>query len=65
MLALTRRTGEGVTMAIPGIGRVRVLILKLSGNYIRLGFDAPPEIVIFRDEIQEQIDRDQSGSASE
>ena len=51
MLALTRRPGEGVTMTIPGFGRIRITVLRLQGSYIRLGFDAPPEIVSLRDGI--------------
>ena len=52
MLILTRRIGE--TLVIDG--HIFVRILGVKGNQIRLGIDAPPEIPVHRQEIQDKID---------
>jgi len=51
MLVLTRRLGEGITI---GSG-IRVVILGIRGNQVRLGIDAPPQTEIYRDEIYAKI----------
>ena len=51
MLVLTRRLGEGITI---GSG-IRVVILGIRGNQVRLGIEAPPETEIYRDEIYAKI----------
>jgi carbon storage regulator len=43
--------GEGITI---GTG-IRVVILGVRGNQVRLGIDAPPETEIYRDEIYAKI----------
>ena len=54
MLKLTRKIGERVTIRTP-TGDIRVTTLASNGNQIKLGFDAPKEITIHRDEIWERI----------
>jgi carbon storage regulator len=51
MLVLTRKLGEGITI---GNG-IRVMILGIRGNQVRLGIDAPPQTEIYRDEIYAKI----------
>jgi len=51
MLVLTRRLGEGITI---GSG-IRVVILGIRGNQVRLGIEAPPQTEIYRDEIYAKI----------
>ena len=51
MLVLTRRLGEGITI---GSG-IRVVILGIRGNQVRLGIEAPPETEVYRDEIYAKI----------
>lgn len=47
MLVLTRKTSERIT-----IGRdVEVVVLKISGNRVRLGISAPAGISILRDDV--------------
>jgi len=50
MLILTRKPGESLY-----IGDVKVTIVEVKGNQIRVGIDAPPEIRIYREEIYVQI----------
>lgn len=49
MLVLSRRVGEVVV--IGGVGRVTVLGVKNNGD-VRIGFDFPPDVSIFREEIE-------------
>jgi len=52
-LVLSRRVGESVIID----GDIKVTILNISGNQIRIGIDAPKEVTIHRKEIQDRIDR--------
>ena len=47
MLVLTRKDGESVQI---GEG-ISVKVLAISGNRVKLGFSAPPEVAIRRKEI--------------
>ena len=47
MLVLTRRKGEAVVIA----GGIRVSVISLSHNRVRLAFEAPKDIVVDREEI--------------
>ena len=51
MLVLSRKIGEKV---IIGNG-VEVVVLKASGNTVRLGFVAPHEVSIQREEVYQRI----------
>ena len=55
MLILTRRAGESVI-----IGQdVKVTVLGVKGNQIRIGIEAPPTVAVHREEIFERIKREQ------
>ncbi|HEY0981704.1 MULTISPECIES: carbon storage regulator [unclassified Schlesneria] len=45
MLVLSRKSGGEITIA----GGIKITVLKISGNRVRLGVDAPPEMSIRRD----------------
>lgn len=47
MLILTRRKDELVMIG----HHIKVRVLDIRGNQVRLGFEAPPEVSIHRDEI--------------
>jgi len=51
MLILTRRPGESVKVG----DHVTVTVLGVKGNQVRLGFGAPREVVVHREEIYERI----------
>ena len=53
MLVLTRKVGERIV--IPGL-EVEVFVLKIVGNRVSVGVDAPAESQILRGEI---VDRQQ------
>lgn len=54
MLILKRRTQQGVTIDVNGV-KVHVTLVDLCGGWARIGFTAPPEVRIFRDEFLEPV----------
>jgi carbon storage regulator len=51
MLILTRRTGEAILID----GGVRVVVLAVDGNGVRLGIEAPSTVGIVREEVVQRI----------
>ena len=51
MLVLSRKRGEKIVI---GNG-VSVIVLEVKGDRVKLGFDAPPEVSIHREEIHTRI----------
>lgn len=51
MLILTRKPGESLYIG----DNLKVTIVEIKGNQIRVGIDAPPEFRIYREEIYLQI----------
>ncbi|NDC36630.1 MAG: carbon storage regulator [Proteobacteria bacterium] len=51
MLILTRKPGESIYI---GDG-IKVVIVEIKGNQIRVGIDAPSDVRIYREEIYLQI----------
>ncbi|OGO91404.1 MAG: carbon storage regulator [Coxiella sp. RIFCSPHIGHO2_12_FULL_42_15] len=52
MLVLTRSVGERL---IIGDGEIKLTILDVRGNQVRLGIDAPKNIAVHREEIYLRI----------
>jgi carbon storage regulator len=59
MLILTRRVGETVMIG----NDVTVTILGVKGNQVRVGINAPKNVVVHREEIYERIKREQQGDS--
>jgi len=51
MLVLTRKTGETIVVG----NSVRITIIESSSGAVRLGFEAPAEVSIYREEIYREI----------
>lgn len=51
MLILTRKAGEAIVIN----SDVKVTVLSVEGNQIRLGIDAPKEVTVHREEIHNRI----------
>ena len=51
MLVLTRKLGEAITIG----EHVRIVIVDIDGNQVKLGVEAPRSIDIYREELYEKI----------
>ncbi|KAA3617459.1 MAG: carbon storage regulator [Calditrichaeota bacterium] len=51
MLVLTRRLGESITIGED----VKLIVVEIDGNQVKLGIEAPREIEIYREELYEKI----------
>jgi carbon storage regulator len=60
MLILTRKLGESITIG----NDIKITLLESKGKQIRIGIEAPPHIVVHREEIFNLI-REQNIQASE
>ena len=47
MLVLSRREGEKISLG----GEIVLTIVRASGDRVRLGIEAPPEMLILREEL--------------
>ena len=50
MLVLNRKAGEQIIID----GCVRVKVVSVKGNTVRIGIDAPPDVVVNRSEVHER-----------
>lgn len=57
MLALTRKRLQTI---IIDDGRIRITVMEISRDFVRLGIEAPDDVEINRGEIQTQIDIERS-----
>jgi carbon storage regulator len=61
MLILTRRVGESVMIGED----VTITVLRVKGNQVRLGVNAPRTVSVQREEIFERIKHEDADSAAE
>ncbi|MGD9108813.1 MAG: carbon storage regulator CsrA [Gammaproteobacteria bacterium] len=54
MLVLSRKLGETVVID----GAIKVVVLRNQGNQVKLGFEAPKAIKVYRQEIFSKIQRE-------
>lgn len=53
MLVLSRKSGETVVID----GRIRVKVVRVEGDVVKLGIEAPHEVPVHRQEIYDEIQR--------
>jgi carbon storage regulator CsrA len=50
MLVLSRNVNEQIVIG----DNIRITVVSIRGNQVRLGFEAPPSVSIFREELRSQ-----------
>jgi len=50
MLVLSRKVNEQIIIG----DNIRMTVVSIRGNQVRLGFEAPQSVPIFRDELRQQ-----------
>ena len=53
MLVLSRKVNENIVID----GRIIVKVVRTEGNFVKLGIEAPPEVQVHRQEIYDEIQR--------
>jgi flagellar assembly factor FliW len=60
VLILTRKIGESILVG----DNIRLVVLEIRGRQIRLGIEAPPDIVVLREEIAQRLSNENLRAAS-
>lgn len=60
MLILTRRVGETIVIN----KEIKLTVLGVKGNQVRIGINAPKDVIVHREEIQEKIDQEKESDNS-
>ncbi|HZL14455.1 MAG TPA: carbon storage regulator CsrA [Verrucomicrobiae bacterium] len=53
MLILSRKLGESIVID----GTIRVQIMRVDGDVVKIGIEAPAEVPVHRQEVYEEIQR--------
>ena len=53
MLILSRKSGESIVIA----GNIRVKVMRVEGDVVKIGVDAPSSVPVHRQEVYEEIQR--------
>lgn len=51
MLILTRKSGEGINIG----DDIKITIMEIKGRQVRVGIEAPPELIVHREEIYAKV----------
>jgi len=60
MLILSRKPGETIVID----GRIRVKVIRVEGDVVKIGIDAPAEVSIHREEVYDEIQRSNKEAAT-
>ncbi|PIZ04777.1 MAG: carbon storage regulator [Gammaproteobacteria bacterium CG_4_10_14_0_8_um_filter_38_16] len=62
MLVLTRSIGERLFIQD---GLIKIQVLEVKGNQVRIGIEAPKDITIHREEVFDRINKSENSSQEE
>ena len=51
MLVLTRKTDEAIIIELPNGQQVDIIVSEVKGNQVRIGIDAPRNVIVLREEL--------------
>lgn len=57
MLILSRKRDEEIIISPGEPGEIRIMVVDIRGDVVRIGVDAPDDVTVHRREIAEQIER--------
>ena len=60
MLILSRKAGETVVID----GQIRVKVIRMEGDVVKIGIEAPAEVAIHRQEVYDEIQRSNKEAAT-
>ncbi len=60
MLVLTRKSGEGIRIG----DDIRIVVVEVKENQVKLGIEAPLELAVHRDEIYKKIQQENIRAAA-
>lgn len=55
MLVLGRKVGQVIEISVPGAEIIKVRVVNIEGNTIKIGVDAPRDVSVHREEIADKI----------
>lgn len=61
MLILTRRIGESINIG----DEIQVTVLGIKGSQVRIGINAPQEVIVHREEIYERVKKEREVNKAE
>lgn len=60
MLVLSRHRDEAIVVTLPDRRRLRIIVVDIRGDKVRIGIEADSDIPVHRAEIQSEIDRERA-----
>ena len=60
MLVLSRKVGERILIG----DKIMITVVKVGHGGVRIGVEAPPELAVVREELAEELDRNDRALAS-
>lgn len=61
MLILSRKTGESIVIA----GNIRVKVVRIEGETVKIGVEAPSSVPVHRQEVYDEIQRSNQQAATQ
>lgn len=60
MLVLTRKVGESINIG----NSIKITVVSIDGSQVRLGIDAPKDVIVHREEVYKKIIEENKAAVS-